>query len=126
AALTAADDEAVRDRLAARSMVVQDDAWATQLAAHTGLIVIQKNASLDLTTALSGRHHVLVPLGREAIGSLDPLRLERADRHDFARALEGMGVPEQEADRLAYECGRSVTILHRRRRAAHIQPPAWR
>ncbi len=52
--------------------------------------------------------------------------LEQANRYDFAQALETMGVHEAEADRLAYECGRSVTIFHRRRRAAHIQAPAWR
>lgn len=126
AALTGAGDEAIRDHFAARSVVIQDGTWATQLTAYSGLIVIQRVANEELTSALSGRHHVLVPLGPDAIGSLKPIRLERANRHDFAQALETMGVSETEAVRLSYECGRSVTILHRRRRAAHIQPPAWR
>lgn len=126
AVLIGSDDELVGDRLASRSLVVTDSAWAQALSDHQNLIVIQQTGELDLTSALRDRHHVLVPLGREDVRGRDSIRLDRASRFDFARALERLGFPDAEADRLAYECGRSVTIFHRRRRAGHIELPNWR
>ena len=126
AVLTGSDDEEVRDRFASKSLVVTNSGWAQALSGHQNLIVIQQTSELDLTSALLYRHHVLIPLGREDVRGRDPIRLDRASRFDFARALEKLRFSEAEADRLAYECGRSVTIFHRRRRAAHIELPNWR
>lgn len=126
AVLTGSDDEEVRDRFASRSLVVTESDRAQALSAHRDLIVIQQTSELDLTSALCDQHHVLVPLGREDVRGRASIRLERASRFDFARALKKMGFSDSEADRLAYECGRSVTIFHRRRPAAQIQAPDWR
>ena len=125
AVLTGSDDEEVRDRFASKSLVVTNSGWAQALSGHQNLIVIQQTSELDLTSALRHRHHVLIPLGREDVRGRDPIRLDRASRFDFARALEKLGFSDSEADRLAYECGRSITIFHRRRPAAQIDPPRW-
>lgn len=126
AVLTGSDDVEVRDRFASRSLVVSDSSQAKALAGHQGLIVIQQTGEFDLMSALRDRHHVLVPLGREDLRGRDSIRLDRASRFDFAQVLKKLGFADAEADRLAYECGRSVTILHRRRRAGHIELPNWR
>jgi hypothetical protein len=126
AVLTGPDDEVVRDRFASRSLAVTDSTGGQALSDHKGLIVIQQTSELDLTSALRDRHHVLIPLGREDVRGRDSIRLDRASRFDFARALEKLEFSDSEADRLAYACGRSITIFHRRRPAAHIELPNWR
>jgi len=126
AVLTGSDDETIMDRLASRSLVVTNPRAAQTFSDHQNLIVVQQSGELDLTSALRDRHHVLVPLGREDVRGRDSIRLDRASRFDFARALEKLSFSDSEADRVAYECGRSVTIFHRRRPAAQIELPDWR
>jgi hypothetical protein len=125
AVLTGSEDETIADRLASRSLIVTDPAQAQALSSHQGLIIIQQTGELDLTSGLRDRHHVLVPLGREDVRGRDSIRLDRASRFDFARALEKMEFSDSEANRVAYECGRSITIFHRRKPAAHIEQPKW-
>ena len=125
AAITGSDDEAIRDQFRSRTLVVDGANSGLWLSQHQGLILVQKGPNRDLATSLVERHHVLVPLGPEAMGSRDPIRLERASGHQFAEALRAMDVLDAEVDRLARECGRSVTIFHRRRRATHVDLPPW-
>lgn len=115
-----------KEHVFARGIAVYKLEAARQLSAHSGLVI----ALLQGADAMSGplrqqRNHVIVPVGNDAIAQRTTIKLPRADRHEFAAALKSMGLSEEESERLALECGRSVTILRRRKHSSHFDAPDW-
>jgi Holliday junction resolvasome RuvABC DNA-binding subunit len=57
--------------------------------------------------------------------SADATRLKRPSTFEMAEALKAMGFTEEQSQRTARECDRSVTILARRIPSAVAKLPSW-
>lgn len=125
AAIRSADED-VRKYLEARTLILESAEAASELANRRDLNFLVRGAALPLTGLLSGRNiPIVVPVGRDQPnkGDATNLRIPRYD--ELADALQSMGMSEETAQRRARECGRSITILKRRIRRAHISGPDW-
>lgn len=97
---------------------------ARSLAPSIFLVGADKRAT---TSALSEthRHHVVVAYGDPVRSPSGAIELERPLRWNFAKGLETAGIETDEADRLARECGSSVTVMCRRRPSGVFAMPWW-
>jgi len=124
AAIRRAED-GERKFLQARTLVLDTEDAARQLARNPNLIFLARAGALDLSGLLANNRPTVVPLGRP-----DPRRgtstlLERPTRYALAKALEMMGYSPEDALLLARKCGRSVTILARQIPSASVERPPW-
>ncbi|MES1244470.1 MAG: hypothetical protein ABUT39_22890 [Acidobacteriota bacterium] len=112
--------------LNSRTVVVEDTNTA-RLLAHSGhLILGLQSVSAQISSALlQGGNIVIVPQGNDASRQRATLTLSRPTRYEFAEALTTMGLDQERAERLARECGRSVTVLQRRIAAIDYPDPDW-
>jgi hypothetical protein len=125
AALRTPDGEG-RDVFLSRTVVVNDDEVARSLPNSVKLIIGLRESPYLGGYLVTQGHHVILPLGNDAGKQRNTrFRLPRPCREDFVAALEFMGLDAQEAEQLSRECGRSVTILQRRRPSAAFDPPPW-
>lgn len=109
-----------------RAVVVYDQQIARQLSSHSGLIIaLLAGASEIAGRLIQKNNHVIVPLGNHAVGQRTTIKLPLAGRTEFATALREMVESDQAAERLAIECGRSATVLRRRRPASQVELPDW-
>jgi hypothetical protein len=125
AAIRSADGE-VRKYLEARTLILDSEQAANELANRRDLIFLVRGGALPLSGLLSSRNiPVVVPVGRDQPNKGDATNLRIPGYDELADALQSMGMSEETAQRRARECGRSITILKRRIRRAHVSGPDW-
>ncbi len=93
--------------------------------APTVFLVAAENGATTSTLSDKHKHHVVVAYADTVHTPSGAIELERPDRWDFAKALEATGLGREEADRLARECGSSVTVMCRRRPSGRFAIPWW-
>lgn len=113
----------------ARTLFVDEaTAWNTAVMQGSPSILVPLFEHQDHTLAAVRKgHHVVVPLGRKETGRKpDLIQLDRQRRRDLREALNTLGLPDAQADRLATVGRRSLLSL---RRALSVLPavhrPPW-
>jgi addiction module HigA family antidote len=72
------------------------------------------------------RLHCIVVRPRNAVESAPDIALDLLSDGAFRKALDAMGIPQHDVERLALESGRSPTVLRRRlSELSAIRMPAW-
>lgn len=122
-ALQDADCQRERDRaLVAQSY---ESALIARNLAPSIFVVNANNHATTSALSDSHRHHVVVTFGDPLHSPTAAIELERPRRWDFAKGLEASGLEADEAERLARECGSSVTVMCRRRSSGVYKIPWW-
>lgn len=134
-----APDEVIAFAIAA----VRKAEWDTRLFLESRILVLDTQHAARSFARDRGRNHIFFPrLQANALsGQLSNIGptlialgrdqqsrqgfLNRPSTHEFARALQSLGLPDDEADSLARHSGRSIVVLARQFGAGHIPPPAW-
>lgn len=115
--------------LLARSIVVGDPGAPLGRLRHLrGRIVLLPDTgpARDHAPALAeAGNHVVLGIGNEGPGGPVAVELPRPAHEEFAAALVGMGLNEREAGQATLACGRSATVLRRRRPSAAFPRPPW-
>lgn len=125
AALRRVPDEQDRLILRGRTIVADDERVASRLRHHENLVILLRRAHGQVSGNLSRRGcHVIIPEGNDA-RSENVIKLPRPTYHAFAETLQRMGVPDEDAERAARTCGRSLTIFQRREAHANFELPEW-
>lgn len=119
-------DEYQRANFFARTIIVDNENTAARLAHLKNLIIILKQPLGQVSGFLSSKNcHVIVPEGNDARSMGNVIVLPRSTHREFSEALLRMRLSEEEADRTARACGRSVTILQRQCAPANYERPKW-
>ncbi|MGD0955951.1 MAG: hypothetical protein ABR953_03880 [Candidatus Acidiferrales bacterium] len=114
-----------RTFLESRTLLVESKDAARQLADSPHLVFAVRGEAVEMAGRLAEGHPVIVPLGRESLLDAATTRLARPSTYEMAGALRTMGFNEDQAQRIARECDRSVTILGRRIPSAVANLPSW-
>lgn len=117
--------EADRKFLESRVLIVETEEAARLLKGSRQLVFAVHREATPHAGSLSDRHVVIVPLGRESLRDAAATRLARPNSYEMAEALKTMGLREEDAQRRALECDRSVTILARRISSGAAGLPRW-
>ena len=118
--------EEERQSFYARTIVADNEEVAGRLRYLKNLIIVLKQARGQVPGHLSSRGcHVIVPEGNDIHSERNVIMLARPTHQMFADALRRMSLPEEEAERTARACGRSVTILQRQLAHANFERPRW-
>lgn len=110
-----------------RTIVPDTDEAARRIGESMSSMVIALSSTapgLAQTLAAKG-HHVYLALGSDAITPTDVMRLSRPRRVQLEYGLRALGFDEAEAQRLAVDSGRSLTVLRRLMPSAPSQIPKW-
>jgi hypothetical protein len=124
AAIRSAADE-TRKFIESRTLILTSDEAVRLLSIHENMAFITEAGAVANAALLAKKNPTIVPLARWSPGGDDAQLLVRATAGQMGKAIATMGIPEQEAYRLARECGCSVTILARQRPSATAPKPAW-
>ncbi len=125
AAVRTADTE-IRKYISAKSLIAATEDIAAQVDVKEPIVFAIERIHGNVSDRLLARgHSLLVPLGNDSPDRNVNIRLARASTLQFAHALRKMGLSEEESNRTARECGRSPTILQRRRPSITTTAPAW-
>ncbi|MEJ5085374.1 hypothetical protein [Brucella pseudogrignonensis] len=134
-----APDEVIAFAIAA----VRKAEWDTRLFLESRILVLDSQHAARSFVRDRGRKHIFFPrlqanalsgqlssIGPTliALGRDQPGRqgfLNRPATHEFSQALKSLGLPDNEAESLARNSGRSIVVLARQFGAGHISPPAW-
>jgi hypothetical protein len=116
-----------RDLALARGIVVSSrGVWDQLVRTQRQLVLVMSGELLNAAPPQLARHHVYIPLGREASRTTATIELPRVRREQAREALIRMGVPEERAKNLAAAARRSLLSL---RRQLSIYPdglrPTW-
>ncbi|MGO9452633.1 MAG: hypothetical protein ACLQDV_16575 [Candidatus Binataceae bacterium] len=117
-------DAETRQFLEARTIVVDSDDAAKELAEKKDLIFIPRG-NVTNTGLLARIGPTLIGVGRDRPERESYVRLELPTAEAFGTALQTMGLPENEARLLARSCGRSATILARLFPNGDAADPKW-
>jgi hypothetical protein len=110
----------------ARIIVTEDETVGTQLQHYRNLIIVLKQTRSQVSGLLSSKgHHVIIPEGNSVHTVHNLIELARPFHHQFVDALKKINLSDDEAERIARECGLSITILQRRRPNANFTRPTW-
>ncbi|MDE2229751.1 MAG: hypothetical protein KGL11_12025 [Alphaproteobacteria bacterium] len=101
------------------------DAWEARRLPPCIFVVKEPNRAMTAALAAEHKHHIIVAAADGQATSSKLITLERPLRWDFAKALEKAKISEDEADRIARECGASITIMRRRMPAVASEMPWW-
>jgi hypothetical protein len=123
AAIRTADPE-VRAYLESRTIVLDTDEAARELAERSDLIFVPRG-KVTISGRLARSAPTIVAIGRDQPERRGYVSLERPTTQGFAEAIKTMGVPEDEAYLMAHTCGRSVTILMRTFSNGTAGVPEW-
>jgi hypothetical protein len=115
-------ESSTRDFLEARTLVLDTKDAIAQRTDAAGMVFLPRDAAVDLAGSLSYRAPTLIPLAR-VDASARPL--SRPSWYELHQALKQMVTGDERAERLARECGRSVTILARRIPRVERPSPPW-
>ena len=116
-------DPGTRLVLEARTLIVTSEK-AVRGVMERNLVFIPVGAALSSAGLLLGQGPTVLPLARAGTGAGD-ISLPRPPRHEFIEALMPSGLSRSQAEQLAAECGRSVTVLARRRPSITASRPHW-
>ena len=119
---------AYRDAHLARCLVADNADSARFLGdGISPLIIVLDDNKPGLAKQLSLKgHHVLVALGSGAGAPDEAVRLPRLPPYEMSKLLQEMGVPEPQANSLAKDSARSLSVLRRLIPSAGAAvPPAW-
>lgn len=118
-------EEADRKFLESRVLIVETEEAARLLKGSPQLVFAVHREATPHAGSLSDHHVVIVPLGRESLRDAAATRLARPSNYEMAEALKKMGLRDEDAQRRALECDRSVTILARRISSGAAGLPRW-
>jgi hypothetical protein len=118
-------EPAIRRYLEMRTLVVDTEEAAMQLAPRSNMIFIPRGTANSVSGLLAKTSPVVLALGRDLPNRGDQLVLARPSSLNLSRAIATMGFDEGKAYRLARESGRSVTILARRIPGGASDKPEW-
>ena len=124
-------DDAKRDDLNSRILVVDDMASWNTLSDHRHSLALVPKPQLALEAeavakAVRQGHHVLLASERFAPGQFQPIILSRPDVFELSTALIEAGFEEERAAKHALDCSGSLTVLKRRlSRMPSTAQPEW-
>jgi hypothetical protein len=118
-------DTETRKFLETRTLILESKDAARKLVESPHLVFAVRGEAAELAGRLAESHAVILPLGRESLRNSDAIRLNRPTTYEMSAALKLMGFTDEESNRVARECDRSVTILARRIPSAAARQPAW-
>lgn len=124
AAIRSADHEK-RRFFEARTLVIDSQEAARQLARQPNLIFLPRGSALSLCGLLASHNPTVVPSAREGGELKGVTTLKRPTRRALSEALATAGLNEDRANKIAARCGRSVTILARQIPSGFAPKPAW-
>ncbi len=106
-------DDAARASFRARCVIASDmQAWRELAQGYDGLILIPRFEDLSGIAAAGRRHHVLIPVGPDALPSSEIIDLPLLDPEEATAAL-GPVLGEMEARKRLRAAGRSLSALRR-------------
>jgi transcriptional regulator with XRE-family HTH domain len=124
-------DDAKRDELTSRILIVDDLASWNTLTDHQHPLTLVAKPRLALepeavAQAIRKGHRVLLASERFAPGEFQPITLSRPDVFELSTALTEAGFKEEKAARHALDCSGSLTVLKRRlSRMPSTAQPDW-
>lgn len=124
AAIRKLPEEDKKREFESRSLIVNSEKAARELAENNELILLAHKEAVKLAGQLQRRHSVVVGVGRPNKYS-GATQLERPSALSMAKAIEASGIERSQAYEMAKKCGRSLTVLARQHAAAHMEPPGW-
>lgn len=101
------------------------DAARTLSAAQAPLILLLTEPDPGLARTLAQRGHYVLQAYDERYSPDSGRILARPSREGIASALEGAGFPDEQANRLARDCARNLTVLRRLIPPAPGRRPVW-
>lgn len=124
AAIRAAAPEE-RKFLEARSLILDTEEAARQMAAVPNLIFFPRQTAIGVGGLLGKHGPTIVSLAREGSRFGTSTLLKRPTSHEMAEALQTMHLSPEAANQTARKCARSVTILGRLIPSASAPKPQW-
>ncbi len=102
------------------------EVWARVVRQPGRMILLPLFDGPDVATAVEHDHHVVVPVGRDAVIRGDSINLPAPDRQGTEAALEGVGIASDRAYGLAAVARRSMPSLVRKlAREPRFARPPW-
>lgn len=123
AAIRSAPQE-IRFFLEARTLVVDTEDAARQVAGASGLAFLPRAQARSLAGFLAQKGPTVVSAGADD-KKHDHEVLCRPTSTQLGKALEGMGISEKDAYAVARSCGRSLAVLARRIPSGTAPKPEW-
>lgn len=117
-------DDAKRQYLEARTIVVDTADAATQLAVKKGLIFLPRGSARNEVGVLATNGPTVVSAGADEPRVKFDI-LERPSTLAMGQALMTMGIEQNDAVDLARKCGRSIAVLARRIPSGSPGKPEW-
>ncbi len=114
----------IRYLLEARTIVVETEDAARQLANRPGLIFLTRNQAQSLAGRLAQVGPTVVSAGAND-SKASHEALARPSNTDLGKAFEIMGYPAHDGYQLARKCGRSLAVLARLIPSATASEPEW-
>jgi hypothetical protein len=114
----------VRFFLEARTLVVDTEDAARQIAASSGLSFLPRSQARQLAGLLAQKGPTVVSAGADDKKHGHEV-LRRPSSTDLGQALEGMGFNSKDAYAMARSCGRSLAVLARRIPSGTAPKPEW-
>jgi hypothetical protein len=127
AALRRIELEDRRQRLISRTLIADDEQVVQRLENLQNQIVVLRHARSQVSGNLVDRRgcHIVVSEGNEVRSLHNVITLQRPSRSEFVKALKGMGMSVEDAERAARESGLSVTVFQRQRHSVNYDVPDW-
>ena len=125
ATLLQIEDDEHKKRLLSRTLVISEQNAARMLSPSKPLIIVISNEHIKSSALPSYGHHVIKPVGTDAMNPNDPIKLPRPGSDVFGKELEKMGMKHDEARMVAKLCARSVTVFQRLKPSENADPPNW-
>ncbi|MGO4761330.1 hypothetical protein AB4120_02215 [Cupriavidus sp. 2KB_3] len=119
-----ASEPAVRYFLEAKTLVVDTEEAARQIAGISGLTFLPRAQARGLAGYLAQKGPTVVSAGADD-KKHDHEVLRRPSSTELGKALSGMGFTEQEGYDLARRCGRSLAVLARLKPSGTAPKPEW-
>lgn len=114
----------VRFFLESRTLVVDTEDAARQIAASSGLSFLPRSQARQLAGLLAQKGPTVVSAGADDKKHGHEV-LRRPSSTDLGQALEGMGFNAKDAYAMARSCGRSLAVLARRIPSGTAAKPEW-
>lgn len=114
----------VRLFLEAKTLVVDTEDAARQIAASSGLSFLPRSQARHLAGLLAQKGPTVVSAGADDKKHGHEV-LRRPSSTDLGHALEGMGFNSKDAYAMARSCGRSLAVLARRIPSGTAPKPEW-
>lgn len=117
-------EPSVRLFLETKTLIVDTEEAARQLAGRSGQVFLPRGQARNLAGLLAQYGPTVVSAGADEKRSNHVL-LNRPHSSDLAKAFVRMGITEQEGYDIARRCGRSLAVLARQRPSGTANQPEW-